>query len=136
MPPPGGREHARSLPPNGPSDPLARAGDRTRVLVAPALEPVVRGAEREGDGRRPVAGAYRRGGAIHPVEGALSPDRVAESARVVELVGIEPAAGAVGSLREQHRARRRQLRGNRLRRRGHTVGRALAGDVQHAAALP
>lgn len=102
----------------------------------PGLEPLPRGAQREGNGRRPVAGAYRSGGAIHPFEGALSPDRVPASARALELARFEPAAGAAGSLREQHRARRRQLRGDRLRRCGHTVGRTFTDDVQHAAALP
>ena len=128
MPPPGGHHHARSLPPNGPSDPLAGAGDRARVLIAPGLEPVTRGAQREGSGRRPVARPYRSGGAIHPFEGALSPDRVPASANALELTGFEsaefePAAGAAGSLREEHRARRCQVCCNRLRWCGHTARR-------------
>jgi hypothetical protein len=100
------------------------------------MEPATRGAQREGSGRRPIARAYRSGGALHPIEGALSPDRVPAYPRALELAGFESAAGAAGSLREQHRARRGQLRGNRIRRRCHTVGRALGGDVNHAAALP
>jgi hypothetical protein len=95
MPPADGRDHARSLSPNGPSDQLAGAGNRARVLVAPGLKPVTRGAQREGSGRRPVARAYRSGGAIHPVEGTLSPDRVAASASALELAGFEPAAASL-----------------------------------------
>src|SRR5262245_27068463 len=94
MPPPGSHHHARSLPPNGPSDPLDSARDRARVLVAAGLEAVTRGAQREGSGRRPVARAYWSGGAIDLFEGALSPDRVAASARALELAGLEPAARA------------------------------------------
>jgi hypothetical protein len=87
MPPPGGHHHARSLPPNGPSDPFAGAGDRASVLIAPGLEAVTRRAQREGSGRRPVARAYRSGGAMHTFEGALSPDRVPEL--TTDLAGAE-----------------------------------------------
>ncbi|HEX7162732.1 MAG TPA: hypothetical protein VF223_16030 [Trebonia sp.] len=67
--------------------------------------------------------------------GVLSPDRVPASARALEFAGFERTADVAGSLREQHRARRCELRGNGLRRRGHTTGRGAGRRDRLPAAL-
>ena len=135
MPPPGDHDYARSLSPNGAPNARARAGDRARILVAPRLEPIARRAERQGRGRRPVARAQRGGGAVHAVERALGPDRVAAAAHALGLCRVEPAAG-VGSIGEKHHAGRRQVRGDWHSWRGHAARRPLAGDVEDGTSLP
>jgi hypothetical protein len=58
--------------------------------------------------------AYRGGGAVHPVEGALGPDRITAAAHALGVLGVEPTAGVPGSLREQHRAGRWTCSGSPL----------------------
>jgi hypothetical protein len=123
MPPVGGHAHARSLSPNGARDPLAGAGDHARVLFAPHMKAIARGAERQRRRRRPLGHAYRGGGTVHPVEGALGPDRIPAAAHALGVLGVEPTAGVADPLREQHRAGRRQLRSNRFSGRSHASGR-------------
>jgi hypothetical protein len=81
-----------------------RDGDHARVLLAPHLKALASGAERQSRRRRPVGHAYRGGGAVHPVESTPGPDRITAKAHALGVLGVEPTAGAAGSLREQHLA--------------------------------
>jgi hypothetical protein len=133
---PAADDHARSLSPNGSRDASGCTGDRAGVLVTPRPEPIARRAERESGGRRPIAQAQWGGGTIHPIKSALRPDRMPAAQHTLCLIRVKPAAGVTGAICQQHRAGRREVRGDRHSRCCYAARRALADDVQDAAAVP